>query len=154
MRSNYCTRNGFGALEDLSGDMERVFDSIMGRTVGSVLRGENTRTYSPSLDISETDDAFLVSVDLPGVKPEDVTVEMHEGRLTISGSRGCCSSDEGCSSHRSERATGEFQRVVGLSTDVEVDSIEAKYELGVLHVTLPKVAKQKPKKIEIQTSDD
>lgn len=153
MRSNYCTRNGLGAFEELSSDMEKVFDSIMGKTVGSVLRGDAQSSFRPSLDISETDDAFLVCVDLPGVKPDDVTLEMHEGKLTISGSRSCCGDQEGCNSHRLERGSGSFQRVISLPTEVEVDQIEAKYDLGVLKITLPKVAKQKPKKIEIQTSD-
>lgn len=153
MRSNYCTRNGLGAFEELSSDMEKVFDSIMGKTVGSVLRGEGQSSFRPSLDIAETAESYLVNVDLPGVKPEDVSLEMHEGKLTISGSRSCCNDSEGCNAHRVERGSGKFERVISLPTEVEVDQIEAKYDLGVLNITLPKVAKQKPKKIEIRTSD-
>ena len=149
-RNEYATRNGLGPLEDLSQDMERVFDSLLGRTVGTMLRNGDREKYVPSLDVSETKDAYLVHVDLPGVDPADVKVEMHDGKLAISGKRETKTEDKDRNFHRVERSRGSFFRALSVEGEVDVDNIEAKYEHGVLNITLPKVAKQQPKKIEIK----
>ena len=150
-RNEYATRNGLGPLEDLSQDMERVFDSLLGRTVGTMLRNGERDKYVPSLDVSETKDAYLVHVDLPGVDPADVKVEMHDGKLAISGKRETKTEEKDRNYHRVERSRGSFFRALSVEGEVDVDSIEAKYEHGVLNIKLPKVAKQQPKKIEIKT---
>ena len=149
-RNEYATRNGLGPLEDLSQDMERVFDSLLGRTVGTMLRNGERDKYVPSLDVSETKDAYLVHVDLPGVDPADVKVEMHDGKLAISGKRETKTEEKDRNYHRVERSRGSFFRALSVEGEVDVDNIEAKYEHGVLNITLPKVAKQQPKKIEIK----
>ena len=149
-RNEYATRNSLGPLEDLSQDMERVFDSLLGRTVGTMLRNGDREKYVPSLDVSETKDAYLVHVDLPGVDPADVKVEMHDGKLAISGKRETKTEDKDRNFHRVERSRGSFFRALSVEGEVDVDNIEAKYEHGVLNITLPKVAKQQPKKIEIK----
>lgn len=150
-RIELSNRNGVGPFEDFSHDMERMFDSLLGRTVGTMLRTNGSEKYIPSLDVSETNEAFEVLLDLPGVKPEDVKVEMHEGKLLVSGQRSFVKETPDKNYHRIERSSGSFYRAVSLPTDVNVDQIDAKYEHGVLHITLPKVAKQQPKKIEIRT---
>ncbi len=143
---------GLTAFEEFSSDMERVFDSLLGRTVGTALRSSKGDNYLPSLDVSETADAFHVAVDLPGVKPEDVKVELHEGRLTVSGTRESVKEDKDKSYHRVERSSGSFVRSVALPNEVDVEQIDARYEHGVLHVALPKSARQQPKKIQIRTA--
>ena len=75
----------------------------------------------------------------------------YEGKLIIAGSRQ--RAVEESNQHRVERPSGEFSRVVALPHEIDLDSIDAAFELGVLHVTLPKIAKQQPKKIQIRTSD-
>lgn len=152
MKSSQCGRDNLGPLEELSQDMERVFDSILGRTVGNVLRPNGEAKYVPSMDVSENDDTFVVHVDLPGVNPDDVKIEMHEGKLSISGSRVVTSEESNDKFHRVERARGSFQRMLSLPKDIDVEKIDAAYEHGVLTVTLPKVAKQQPTKIQIRTS--
>ncbi len=146
-------RNGLGPFEDISHEMERMFDSLLGRTVGTMLRSGSAEKFVPSLDVAETPDAFEVSLDLPGVKPEQVKVEMHEGKLIVSGERTSVHDTKDKSMHRIERTSGSFYRAVSLPTDVNVEQIDARYEHGVLHITLPKVAKQQPKKIEIRTTN-
>ncbi len=109
-RSHQYNRNA-GTFEEFSQDMERVFDSLLGRTVGTILRPTSEPKFSPSLDVVEQADAFLVSVDLPGIDPEQVKVEMHEGKLSISGKReNLAQSGEGKTYHRVERITGDFAR--------------------------------------------
>ena len=145
-------RNGLSPFEDLSHEMERMFDSLLGRTVGTMMRSGGNERFIPSLDIGETKEAFEVSLDLPGVKPEDVKVEMQDGKLVISGERSSKSDTKEKNMHRVERSSGSFYRAVSLPVDVNVEQIDARYEHGVLHVTLPKVAKQQPKKIEVRTA--
>lgn len=146
-------RNGLGPFEDISHEMERMFDSLLGRTVGTMMRSGTAEKFVPSLDVGETPDAFEVSLDLPGVKPEQVKVEMYEGKLIVSGERTSVHEAKDKNMHRVERTSGSFYRAVSLPTDVNVEQIDARYEHGVLHITLPKVAKQQPKKIEIRTTN-
>lgn len=146
-------RSGLGPFEDISHEMERMFDSLLGRTVGTMLRSGSAEKFVPTLDVAETPDAFEVSLDLPGVKPEQVKVEMHDGKLIVSGERSSMHDTKDKNMHRVERTSGSFYRAVSLPTDVNVDQIDARYEHGVLHITLPKVAKQQPKKIEIRTTN-
>ncbi|MEZ6135879.1 MAG: Hsp20/alpha crystallin family protein [Pirellulaceae bacterium] len=148
--SNYSNR-GLNVLEEFSSDMERVFDSLLGRTVGTALRSSQAAKFVPSLDVTESAEDFLISIDLPGVKPADVKVEMHEGKLTISGSRESTTEDKEKNYHRVERTSGSFFRSIAVPSEVDVERIDASYEHGVLHVKLPKSAKQQPKKIEIRT---
>lgn len=141
-----------GAFEELSSDMERIFDSLLGRTVGTMLRTKNAEQYAPTLDITESAEAYEVHIDLPGVRPEDVKVEMHEGKLVVSGSRKTSSEQKDKAFHRMERVTGSFSRVISLPTDVDAEKIDASYEHGVLTIMIPKAVKQQPKKIEIRTT--
>lgn len=147
---NYANR-GLSAFDEFSSDMERVFDSLLGRTVGTAIRGNHAEKYLPTLDVSESAEGFEVVVDLPGVKPEEVKVEMHEGRLVISGQRQSATQDKEKNYHRIERSSGTFVRTLSLPTEVDMDRIEARYEHGVLHISLPKSEKQQPRKIEIRT---
>ena len=149
-RSSSCNSGSYGSLDEFSQDMERVFDSILGRTVGSVLRPGSSEKFVPSLDVAETDDGFMVSMDLPGINPDEVKIEMHEGKLSISGSRKR-SDAEHAKLHRIERSYGSFHRVLGLPSEVDVEKIDASYEHGVLTVSLPKIEKQQPTKIQIRT---
>ena len=141
-----------GAFEELSTDMERIFDSLLGRTVGTMLRTKNAEQYAPTLDITESAESYEVHVDLPGVRPEDVKLEMHEGKLVVSGSRTTWSEQKDKAFHRLERSSGNFTRVISLPTEADVEKIDASYEHGVLKIVIPKAVKQQPKKIEIRTS--
>ncbi len=149
MTQNYLSRGG-NVLEEFSSDMERVIDSLLGRTVGSALRANSVAKFVPSLDVSETATEFDVAVDLPGVEPADVKLEMLDGKLTISGHRASLTEEKEKNYHRVERTSGTFFRSISVPSEVDVEKIEASYDNGVLHVKLPKSAKQQPKKIEIR----
>jgi HSP20 family protein len=156
MTNSKYTARGMNALEEFSSDMERVFDSLFGRTPGSPERACNAAKFAPLLDVIETNEAFEISVDLPGVNPADVTLEMNEGKLTISGQRvnpaTVAPEDNDKNYHRMERNHGTFFRAVAIPNDVDVARIDARYELGVLHVRVPKSEKPQPTKIEIRTA--
>jgi HSP20 family protein len=105
-------------------------------------------------DIVETDSAHVLHVDVPGVKDEDLHVEVHDGVLTITGERkNEYASKEGASFQRVERSYGSFKRMFRLPPDVEADHVQAEHTGGQLTVTLPKAAPKAaptPKKIEIK----
>jgi HSP20 family protein len=121
----------------------RLMDELM-RTTGN---GNRVTGFTPPVDVLETEDEYLVKVDLPGVKADDVNVEINENVLSISGSR-VAGETEG-QTQLVERPYGSFARTLTLPQGVDSDSIEAGYQDGVLELRIPKPAEQKPKRITI-----
>lgn len=101
------------------------------------------------LDVTETENEFVVKASLPGVKPEDVQITVHGDTLTIRGESKAEEEKEGEHWHLRERRFGSFQRSVTLATPVDSDKTEARYEHGVLTLTLPKAEGAKPRQIKI-----
>ncbi len=145
-------------LHDFASEMESIVDHVLNSGEcknGPCGEGECSDAkgaqYAPSLDVVESDTRYDLYLDLPGVKPDQVKVEMHEDRLQISGSRTPIEREPGTTAHRSERVSGTFQRFVRLPKQVDVDKIEAVFDLGVLHVALPKQAQATSRTIEVRT---
>lgn len=105
--------------------------------------------FTPVMDVRETADEYLAIVDLPGVKSEDVTIEVNDQVLTLSGTRVPIETGE---AQLLERPFGSFNRNLTLPKGVESDSIAADYSDGVLILHIPKPANQKPRKIPITGS--
>lgn len=103
----------------------------------------------PSLDLSETGDAILVSVDLPGIKPEDVDVQVRGNDLQISGERREEKEEKGKTWHRTERHVGTFARSLTLPCDVQAEKVTAEFRDGVLNITLPKAEQSRTRKIAV-----
>lgn len=141
----------FGPFEDFSTDMERVFDSVLGRTFGTMLRNGANEKFVPTLDLAESAEGYEISIDLPGVKPEDVKLELHDGQLIVSGKRDETNNRKDKNFHYVERSSGSFVRTVLLPSEVDSEKIDAQYENGVLLIKLPKSPKSQPKKIEIRS---
>ncbi|MGN6796575.1 MAG: Hsp20/alpha crystallin family protein [Gaiellaceae bacterium] len=123
----------------------RLMDELM-RSVGN---GNRVTGFTPPADVYETDAEYLVKIDLPGVKAEDVNVEINDGVLSISGAR---AADDNAQAQILERPYGSFVRTLTLPKGVDSDSIAADYHDGVLDLRIPKPAEQKPKKIAIGSS--
>ena len=121
----------------------RLVDDLFGRVFGN---GNRATGFVPALDLRETEDEYLVLVDLPGVKPEDVVVELNDQVLSISGSRGPVETGD---ARRIERSYGSFVRRLTLPQGVDADHIVAEYHDGQLELRVPKPAETKPKKIAI-----
>ena len=105
--------------------------------------------FMPSVDISEDEKQFEVSVALPGMKKEDIKVDLENGRLSISGERKLENQENGKNYYRVESAFGSFSRSFFLPDSVDEDSIEAKYEDGLLNITIQKDETKTRKQIEI-----
>jgi HSP20 family protein len=134
-----------GTFSRFENEMEDVLERFFGN-------GEEwglTR-FTPSLNVSETANSYEVSAELPGIKPEEVTVELREGNLWISGKKEEEKEEKGKTFHRVERRHGEFRRMIQLPNAVEEEKIEAKFENGVLRVSVPKSEEVKPKRIPVK----
>ncbi|HET7624030.1 MAG TPA: Hsp20/alpha crystallin family protein [Verrucomicrobiae bacterium] len=116
------------------------------------MQGSQFSGWFPPLDLREDKDNVVVTVELPGMKKEDIEISLHEGNLTISGERKEEEKSESAEVYRTERFTGRFNRVVGLPVPVATDKVKAQYKDGVLTVTLPKTEEAKPRQIEVQTA--
>jgi HSP20 family protein len=109
-----------------------------------------TTAWAPALDISERKDAYLVTVELPGLKPEDLDITMEDGLLTIQGERHYTSESSEQQFHRVERRYGAFRRSITLPAHVMAEGIEASFEDGVLQILVPKAEEAKPKRVQVR----
>jgi HSP20 family protein len=132
-----------------------VLDDVrkeLGRLFEGVFEGDEvSRGYSPSTNVAETEKGYEVSIDLPGVKANDVNIEFKDGQLWISGERKPHAEEKGKTFHRIERRFGLFRRVIPLGTDVDVDAIGASFKDGVLVVDVPKVPAARSRRIEVKS---
>ena len=136
-------------------EMDRLFDSFSGGNLFPRYPFEtgarNGGFLVPQLDVSETDKAFVVTAELPGMVEKDVEVTLADGLLTIRGEKKSESSSDKDNLHVTERRYGNFQRVVRLPDTIDEDKVKASFERGVLKVEVPKSpeATREPKKIQI-----
>jgi HSP20 family protein len=112
--------------------------------------GRAGNTFAPTFEVKETAEAFVVRADLPGVKDADLDVSVHNGVLSVSGSRAAEQRQEGDSYYVYERQFGSFSRSFGLPESADPDRVEARLEQGVLHLTIGKKVQAKPRKIELK----
>jgi HSP20 family protein len=124
---------------------EDEFDRLMGRAF-------SRDTWLPALDVKESSERFEVTVDLPGLEPNDVNVTFEEGMLTIGGKRQFQEEDKGDTWHRIERGFGTFARSIRLPQTADPERIEASFDKGVLRVSVPKTEQAKPRTIEVRSS--
>jgi HSP20 family protein len=132
--------------EPFSREVDRLFDAFFGAD------REQGRRWVPPVDLVEAEDHFVLKADLPGLSEEDVSIEVSDGTLTISGER---SAEHGATErgwYRIERSFGSFNRSLTLPDGVDPDAIDASFSDGVLEVRIPKPAERKPRRISISGS--
>ncbi len=112
-------------------------------------RSGKSVTFAPDVDVEEKDEAFLLTADLPGVREGEIKIEVHEGTLTLSGSREEEREEKGEGRYLRERRHGSFERQFRLGRNVDSSKIEAGFENGVLQVVLPKKEELKPRQIPV-----
>ena len=104
----------------------------------------------PAVNVAETDVAFEVTLELPGMKPEDVTVEVRGDELRVAGEKKEETEEKGKTMHRIERTFGRFERVLPLPAGVRDGEVEAAFNDGVLKIVLPKAPEAKRRAIEVK----
>lgn len=143
----FTTRNAnpFGTLSTLN----RVVEEFLGDYTRPYEGGEVSRAWQPPVDIVETEHAYEVRAELPGIAKEDVQLSLENNILTLSGERKFEKDVEKGNFHRIERAYGTFNRSFTLPARVSTERVEAKYDNGLLTVVIPKAEEAKPRRIEI-----
>jgi len=141
-------RSRFLDLETIRERFDRLFSDL---TSSAGISEE--RSMLP-IDIQETDHEVVVKASVPGVKPEDINVEVHHGMLSIRGESSEHRDEALGKWHVVERRVGSFSRMVTLPSPVDESSADATYEDGVLTVTFQKTLEQVGKKIEIKSTHD
>lgn len=123
----------------------RLFDTFFGDG------GEDlaTRTWTPAVDIQETDDGYRLQVELPGLSKDDVQITLENNVLRLSGERKFEKETKKENYHRIERTYGTFSRSFALPTQVSSDKVEATFKDGVLSILVPKAEQAKPRRISI-----
>jgi HSP20 family protein len=146
---------GFGSqrgdpFQLLRREMEQLFDSVGGSTGEASAGGGNI--VAPRMDISEDDQAFRVTAEMPGARPEDVEVIVEDDVLTIRAERTQERETTRRNYHLVERSVGVFQRSLRLPAPVDAAKVQASFDNGVLTVTIPKDGSQaRPRRVQVRT---
>ena len=130
--------------EPFSSDFNRLFNTLFD--------DQRTQRWVPAMDLVEADDHFLLKADLPGLGEEDVSIELRDNALTISGERKSEHETRERGWYRVERATGRFSRSLSLPEGIDPDAVRASFDKGVLEVWIPKPEARKPRRIAINAN--
>lgn len=141
-----------GLSVDSVGDIFEDFDRLFNGTMSTTPMG--TVGFLPSCDVKETKEHYVVSLDVPGAKKEDIKIEVKDNRLIVSGERHREQKEGDETTLRYERSYGRFERVFALPASVNTDEIEAHYEDGVLNVAIPKAEAAKGRTVQIQSGQN
>jgi HSP20 family protein len=137
----------FRSGADIQTEVNRLFDNFFGRPAGGA--HQSGRAWAPAVDMYETKDDLMLTVELPGVREKDVTVSITGDLLVIKGERRFEQEVKEQSLLHVERTYGKFERLIQLPMPVRSDKVKATYRDGVLEIQLPKVEAVKPKEIKI-----
>ncbi|NQU05891.1 MAG: Hsp20/alpha crystallin family protein [Calditrichaeota bacterium] len=135
-------RYPFGSLQHR---INRMFDDMP--------QSDEDRTsynWSPRVEITEFEDRYELEAELPGLKKDDVKIELENNVLTISGEKSAKHEKKERKIHMNERVYGSFMRSFQVTSKIEADKINAEFNDGVLNLVLPKIEEEKPKQIQIK----
>jgi HSP20 family protein len=138
----------FVELEDVSKQLNRIFNKFPAR----IEPGRELLTmadWQPRVDITETDTAYLIKGEIPGVNKEDIKVNIENGMITMSGERKQEKEEKNKKFHRIERSYGSFMRSFRVPDNVDESAIKAEVKDGMLSVTMPKSAQAKAKSTNV-----
>jgi HSP20 family protein len=130
-------------------DFDRIFDSMFTHDLPQL---PSVKSWIPAVDVNETETEFLLSADMPGLDKKDVSIDIHDGVITIKGER-AIDNEKSTDDYRiRERQLGSFNRSFRLPDNVKEDKVAAKFKNGVLTVTLPKTKEVLPEGRQIKIS--
>ena len=138
-------------LASIQNEMNRLFGTVFDAPGPS--NGNTLRRWMPAMDLVETEDQFVLRADLPGLTEGDVTIEVEDNVLTVSGERKAEHEAAKEGYHRVERAFGAFSRSLTLPEGVDAGAVTASFDRGVLEIRIPKPEQRKPRKISIGVGD-
>lgn len=141
-----CTPASARNLAGVRYDMDQLFDSLVRTQPQAAQAG----SIAAPVDIEETAEAFVLTADLPGIDPKQVKITLTADVLRISGERRIAKRATDGAIHRTERASGAFERTFKLTVPVQGDQIKATYRDGVLEIRVPKAEQARVREIEVQ----
>jgi HSP20 family protein len=133
-------------MDVLRREMDRIWERFSGERPGELAAGE----WSPSLDVSESEDRIVVKAEAPGMDPKKIDISLSNGVLTLKGEKKREREEKNENFHLVERSYGSFSRSVRLPAEVAEDKVKANYKDGILTITLPKTEKAKERAIKIE----
>jgi HSP20 family protein len=145
----------FRDLMSIQSELNRLFDRTLSGNQsedGRELATSSQSSWVPAVDVYEVDDRIELTLDLPGIDPDDVEVTLEDSTLTVSGAREFRSDVSEESFRRVERRYGSFARSLALPATADSERIQASFDRGVLTIQVPKREEAKPKRIEIKAT--
>ena len=136
----------FADFDSVRREMLRLLDTVSGDTSGNVAAG-----VFPPMNITQDDDNYYLRAEVPGIKPDELSISAVRNRVSLGGKREIQPEHERVSYHRKERAEGSFNRTVTLPTEIDPERVDARYADGILTLTLPKAEEAKPRQITVRT---
>ena len=134
--------------EPFSQEVNRLFNTLFD------LQDSGVQRWVPAMDLMEADDHFVLHADLPGLAEDDVSIEIQDNTLTISGERKSEHEERQRGWYRLERSFGRFSRSLTLPEGVNADAVTAGFDKGVLEVRIPKPEERKPRRVAIKAGTD
>jgi HSP20 family protein len=136
-------------LNTIQSEMNRLFNTFFEAPAPGNGGSSPLRRWLPAMDLVETEDDFVLRADLPGLSESDVSIELEDNVLTVSGERKAEHEERKEGYYRVERASGTFSRSLTLPEGVEPGAVKASFDRGVLEVRIPKPEERKPRKVAI-----
>ena len=136
----------FTDFDEVRREMLRLLDAVASDTFGNVGAG-----VFPPINVTQDDDNLYLRAEIPGVKPNEISISAVRNRVSLAGKREIQREHERASYHRKERPEGSFNRTVALPTEIDAGRVDATYADGILTLTLPKAEETKPRQITVRT---
>jgi HSP20 family protein len=156
-KTELAPRDPFARLRQMTSEMDRMFETSAWPSFRwpffQTQPAAESATWVPGIDVFEKDNRLVTKIDLPGMKKEDVKVEVTEGHLAISGERKSESEEKKEHFYRCEREYGSFYRAVPLPDGVKLEDVKATFADGVLEVSVPMPAKPEAKARQVEIQD-
>lgn len=135
---------------------QESFNRLFNQTFSQLFEGSEpgVRTWTPTVDVYETEQNLVLKAELPGIDPKDLEVRVEDGTLYLRGERKTDRDLKEGNYHRIERSYGAFNRTFALPGSIDADRVAAEYKSGVLTLTIPKKEGAKPKTIKVQVSGE
>ena len=149
-------RDPFAVLRQMTSELDRVFEAPFGSAFRwpsfPGIAFQEPANWAPDIEIFERDNRLVTKIDLPGLKKEDVKVEVREGYLTVAGERKTEGEEKKNNVYRCERSYGSFYRAVPLPEGAKLEDVKATFADGVLEVSvpLPAIAQATPRRVQIE----
>jgi len=138
----------FRELGSIQSEMNRLFNTVLDGP-SAAGQGGVQRRWAPAMDLVESGDHYVLKLDLPGLNEDDITLEIEDSTLTVSGERRFEQEVDEGGFHRVERSYGTFSRSLTLPPGIDPEGFTAEFDRGVLEVRIPKPEERKPRRISI-----